>query len=82
MTLNGDAPLPFNVHGIEHLILKIPIGHHVSGLNPTVRQGGFPVVDMGDNTEIPDGADGIHLRMVFSLTLCGKKSVDTHVHSS
>jgi hypothetical protein len=40
------------------------------------------MVNVGNDAEISDGAGGIHALFIFSLTLFGKKSVDTCVHSS
>ena len=54
----------------------------MGGLDQPIGQGGFAVINVGDDAEIPDKTDGIHLQFVFSLTFIIKKSVDTCVHSS
>ena len=54
LALDGDTPFPFDVHGIENLILEFTIGNDSGGLNQPVGQGGLAVVDMGDNAEISD----------------------------
>jgi hypothetical protein len=54
LAFNGDAPLPFNIHIIKDLILELTVTHHVAYLDESVSQGGFAMVDMGDNAEITD----------------------------
>jgi hypothetical protein len=34
------------------LVLKFPFGYDVGGLDQTIRQGGFTVINMCDDTEI------------------------------
>ena len=53
---DGDPPLPFQVHVIQHLLLHLPAGKQSRLLDDPVRQGGFPVVDMGNDTKISDSA--------------------------
>jgi hypothetical protein len=36
------------------LIFKIPLRNNIGGLNKAVRQRGFAVVNMGNDTEISD----------------------------
>ena len=52
--LDGDASLPLQVHVVQQLALHVPLGDGVAFFNQTVRQGGFPVVDVGDDGEIAD----------------------------
>jgi hypothetical protein len=54
LALDGDAPFPLDVHGIEDLVLEIPFRHDVGGLDEPVGEGRFAVVDMGDDAEISD----------------------------
>ena len=82
LAFDGNAALPFDVHRVENLIFEIPLGYDMGGLDQTIGQGGFAMVNVGDDAEIPDRADDIHLKFIFPLTLFGKKSVDTLVHSS
>ena len=50
--LDGDAPLPFQLHIIQQLGLHLPLLHRPAQLDHAVGQCGFPVVDMGDNGKI------------------------------
>ena len=50
--LDGDAPLPLQVHVVQQLALHLPLGDRLALLQQPVRQRGFAVVNMGDNTEI------------------------------
>jgi hypothetical protein len=50
----GDAPFPFNVHGIQNLILEIPVLHEVALLNEPVCQGGLSMVNMGYDAKVTD----------------------------
>ena len=52
--LDGDAPLPFQIHAVQQLVLQVPRGHRAGDLEKPVRQGGLAVVDMGDDAEISD----------------------------
>jgi hypothetical protein len=54
MAFNGDATLPFQVHAVEHLILKLSFIQCVGGLYQAVGQRTFPVVDVSDDAKIPD----------------------------
>ena len=51
---DGDAALPLDVHIVEDLILHDPLIDALGQLEDAVRQGGFAVVDVGDDTEIAD----------------------------
>src|SRR6202034_4465510 len=58
--LDGDAPLPLDVHRVEVLL-----PHHagVDGpgqLEDPVGQGGLTVVDVADDGEVTDTLDGEH----------------------
>ena len=52
VALDGDAPLPFDVHGVQELVPELALPHHAGPLDEAVRQGGLAVVDMGDDAEI------------------------------
>ncbi len=52
--LDGDAPLPLQVHVVQELVHHVPLRDGVGRLQDTVGQGGFPVVDVGDDGEIAD----------------------------
>ena len=51
--LDGDAPLPLQIHVVQHLGLHLPAGQKPGLLDDPVRQCGFPMVYMGNNTKIP-----------------------------
>ena len=69
MTFNGNAPLPLQVHTIQDLILHDFFRERVSLFQQTVCQGGFAVVDMGNDTKIPY-AGCIHSRKL-QIGACG-----------
>ena len=52
--LNGDAPLPLQVHVVQQLALHLPLLHRAAQLDEPVRQGGFSMVDMCNDAEIAD----------------------------
>ena len=54
VALDGDAPLPFDVHGVQDLVPELAFSHHAGPLDEAVRQGGLAVVDMGDDAEVAD----------------------------
>ena len=49
---NGNAPFFFNVHGVEHLRTHLAHVETPTVLNESVGQGGFTVIDVGNNWEI------------------------------
>jgi hypothetical protein len=54
LRLDGDAAFLFQVHGVEDLLGHLAGGEAAGGLDQPVGQGGFPVVDMGDDREVAD----------------------------
>ena len=50
--LDGDAPLPLQVHAVEVLGLELARLEGAGGLEETVRQRRLAVVDVGDDREI------------------------------
>ena len=53
---DGDPSLPFQIHIVQHLGLHLTAGEQSGHLDDPVRQGGFTVVNMGDNTKITNSA--------------------------
>ena len=51
---DSNATLFFDIHRIQHLRFHIPLGHSASGLDKTVRQRRFTVVDVGNNGKVAD----------------------------
>jgi hypothetical protein len=54
LALDGNAPFPLNIHGVQNLIAEMPLINKPGVLNEPIRQGRFTVVDMGNDTEISD----------------------------
>ena len=50
--LDGDPAFPFQIHAVQQLFLQIPLCNSVGVFQQAVRQCGFPVVNMSDNTKI------------------------------
>ena len=50
--LDGNAPLPLKVHGVEYLLGHFAIGQPAADLDKAVGQGRFAVVDVRDDGEI------------------------------
>jgi len=50
--LDGDAALPFQLHGVQNLLRHLPLFKHARHFQQAVRQRALAVVDMGNNTEI------------------------------
>ena len=52
MSLNGNAPLPLQVHIIENLLLHISLLHRTGQFQQSVRQSGLAVVNVGNDGKI------------------------------
>ena len=52
--LDGDAPFLLQLHVVQQLGTHLPLRDGVGELQQPVGQGGFPVVDVGDDGEIAD----------------------------
>ena len=63
--LDGDAPLPLDIHGIEELSLHIPCADGSGGLHQAVGQRAFSMVDMGDDGKIAN-SDGFRHSAAFA----------------
>ena len=57
LRLDGDAALLLQIHVVEHLLGHFPRAEGAGVLDQPVGQGGFPVVDMGDDGEVADVAE-------------------------
>ena len=51
---DGDAALALEVHGVENLRGHLTLAERARDFEQAVGQGGFPVVDVRDDAEIPD----------------------------
>ena len=54
LRLDGDAALPLDIHGIEHLLLHLPRRKPAAELDQPVCQRRLAVIDMGDDGEVAD----------------------------
>jgi hypothetical protein len=52
MGLDGDAPFPFQVHGIEELLLHFASGDGAGAVEEAVGKSRLPMINMGDDAEI------------------------------
>ena len=59
LRLDGDAALALDVHGIEHLLDHVALGHRPRLLDQPVGERRLAVVDMGDDGEIADVVDRV-----------------------
>lgn len=61
--LDGDAPLPLDIHGIQHLGVHFACGEPTAMLYKAVGKGRFTVVYMGNNRKIADMLQFTHSGM-------------------
>ena len=54
LAFDRDAALALDVHRVEELGLHIALGDGARHLEDAVGKRRFPMVDMGDNGEVPD----------------------------
>ena len=54
MGLDGDAALPLQVHGVQHLLLHLPHGKRSCQLQEPVRERGFAMIDVRDDGKVAD----------------------------
>ena len=52
VAFDGDSTLSFEVHIVERLVLHLPLCNGSSGLEESIGQGAFAVVDVGNDAEI------------------------------
>ena len=50
--LDGDAPLPLQLHGVQQLLRPLPLVDGVALLHEPVCQGGLAVVNVGNDGKI------------------------------
>ena len=58
--LDGDAPLPLDVHRVEVLGPHLPGVDGAAVLQDAVGQGRLPMVDVGDHADVADGVRAGH----------------------
>ena len=54
ITLDRDPPLAFDIHRVEDLIAKLALRHATTGLDQSIGQRRFAVINMGDNAKVPN----------------------------
>lgn len=58
LAFDGDAPFLLDVHGIEHLVVEVPVAHQVGLLEEAVGEGGLAVVDVRNDAEVAGEGGG------------------------
>jgi hypothetical protein len=58
LELDRDAALALQLHVVEELLLHVAGGDGAGVLQQAIGQGGFAVVDMGNDAEIADPGSG------------------------
>jgi hypothetical protein len=61
LAFDGDAALSLDIHTVQYLVFEIAIRDDVRRLNQPIRQGGLPVVNVGDYAEI---SYALHVRAI------------------
>ncbi len=67
--LDGNAAFAFQVHVIEELVHHFVLGDRLGQFNHSVGQGGFAVIDVGDNAKITDIVVLRHIKMLKSFCI-------------
>ena len=52
VALDGNAPFTLEIHGVQDLFPEIPGAYQTGVLDEAVGQGGFPVIDVGNDAEV------------------------------
>ena len=58
LELDRDAPFPLQLHVVEELLLHVADRDRAGFLQQPVGQGGFPMVDVGNDAEIANPGNG------------------------
>jgi hypothetical protein len=56
--LDGDAPLPFELHGVEVLLTHLPRVDRARELEDAIAEGRLAMVDVGDDGEVANAVHG------------------------
>ena len=75
LRLDGDAALALDIHGIEHLLDHVARGDGAGRLDQPVGERRFAMVDMRDDGEVANIADGMggHVCEIAGGSREGKK---------
>ena len=52
LCLDRYPPLPFQIHGVEHLFTHVPLADRAGQLQEAVGQGRLAMVDVGNDGEV------------------------------
>jgi len=52
VALDGNAPFTLEIHSVQDLVPKIPGAYETGMLDETIGQGGFAVIDVGNDAEV------------------------------
>ena len=67
LRLDGNTPLALEVHGVEHLGRHLSITAAPAKLDEAISNGGFTVVNVGDDGEITNVAEIGHRSLSFEI---------------
>ena len=62
--LDGDASLFLEIHRVKQLVLHFTLRYGSCAMQQPVGQSRLPVVDVGNDTEVPDSFD---FHLLFTL---------------
>ena len=63
VSFDGDPALTLQIHGIKHLRFHFTVTQAAAHLDKAVGDGGFTVVNMGDDGKVTDMAQVSHRRL-------------------
>jgi len=72
--LDGDAAFPLKLIGVQNLVSHLALLEGARPLQKPIGQGGFSMVDMGDDGEVSYGL-GAHVERAAVLRIPGKISL-------
>jgi len=52
LAFDGDPAFALDVHGVQDLVLELPVRNDVGGLDETIGKRGLAVIDVCDDAEI------------------------------
>ena len=72
--LDGDAPLPLQIHGVQHLFAHQALVERARQLDQAVGQRGLAMVDVGDDAEVADvGLAHVGRKISYQLSAIGSR---------
>ena len=72
--LDGDAALALQIHGIQDLLLHLTALQAAADLDQPIGQGGFAMIDVGDDGEVTDMVQICHCRALLAPRGHARKS--------